>query len=419
MQSSIPFSPFPTVSPSLMPDSSSSPLSVAWIARGRLFVKRGDGSVDEIESAFARNSLERELKHSNNNAWKDRSGVWGEMGMAPPGRAPWGEGNKRRKIKFVTVAKGDSPDEIYYVLDMGPVGGLFKYNMELDEETRLMHSQSFSVRDISRHPVDGELAVSVRRDDGTMGLSINRHDGLYGKLITLSDTIDEAPSWLPDGSKRLVFQSSAIARDDDGRTLGKTVTRIELLDIEKQEITKLFEEDNEDLLQPRMADNDSVLYIRRPYKSSHYKPPTLWEVTQDVFLFPFRLARAAFHTLNFISMASSGKSLATSGGPDDRRPDKKQPLLILYGQAVDTQQAMAKGAGKDDERPLVPKEWALISKPKDGIETVIAENVLTFDRSAAGDIVYSDGRSVFHLKNGKTPTKIGSGDIIEKVAILR
>jgi len=406
----------PAATIELMPESPS--LSVAWISRGRLFVKHGDAEVQEIESDFARNSLERDLKHSNNNAWKDRSGIWGEMGMAPPGMAPWSEGSKRRKIKFVTVAKGDSSNEIYYVLDLGPVGGLFKYDMDLDEETRLMHSQSFSVRDISRHPTDGELAVSVRRDDGTMGLSINRHDGLYGKLITLSDTIDEAPSWLPDGSKRLVFQSSAIARDEDGNSLGKTVTRIELLDIEQQEITKLFEEDYEDLLQPRMTDDDSVLYIRRPYKTSHYKPPTLWEVTQDVFLFPFRLARAAFHTLNFISIASSGKPLAKSGGPEDRRPEKKQPLLMLYGQAVDTQHAIAKGVGKDNERPLVPKEWALISKPKDGIETVLAENVLTFDRSASGEIVYSDGRSVFHLKNGKTKVKIGSGDIVEKVAIL-
>lgn len=401
-----------------MPKPTSESLSVAWISRGRLFVQHGDHEPQEIESDFARNSLERELKHSNNNAWKDRSGVWGEMGMAPPGMAPWSDVSKRRKIKFVTVAKGDSPNEIYYVLDLGAVGGLFKYDMELDEEVRLMHSQSFSVRDISRHPTDGELAVSVRRDDGTMGLSINRHDGLYGKLITLSDTIDEAPSWLPDGSKRLVFQSSAIARDDEGRSLGKTTTRIELLDLEKQEIVKLFEEDYEDLLQPRMTDDNRVLYIRRPYKTSHYKPPTLLEVTQDVILFPFRLARAAFHALNFISVAASGKPLTKSGGPDERRQDKKNTLLMLYGQAVDTQHAMANGVGKDNDRPLVPKEWALISKPKDGTETVLAENVLSFDRNLAGEVVYSDGRSVFHLRGDKSWKKIGSGDLIEKVAIL-
>lgn len=399
---------------------SSSPLSVAWIARGRLYVKRGDSDPIEIESDFARNSLERELRHSNNNAWKDRSGVWGDMGMAPPGMAPWASGDAKRTIRFVTAAKGDTPNEIYYVLDLGPVGGLFKYDMELDEETRLVHSQSFSAQDISRHPEDGQLAVSVRRDDGTIGLSINRHDGLYGKLITLSDTIDEAPSWLPDGTKRLIFQSAAIGRNDNGVATGQSTCRIELLDLAKEEITKLFEEDQEDLLQPRMMEDESVIYIRRPYKVSHRQPPTLWEVAQDVFLFPFRLARTFFHLINFLSMAVSGKPMMTSGDPEqqDQQDRNKYPLLMLYGQAVDTREAMRKGTSKDKDRPLVPKEWALISKPKDGIETVLAENVLAFDANTSGDVVYSDGRSIFHLCNSKVPIKIGRGDIIQKVVIL-
>jgi len=393
------------------------PISIAWISRGRLFVKRGGGDVQEIESDFAKNSLERELRHSNNNAWKDRSGVWGNMGMAPPGMAPWATVEARRKIRFVTAAKGDSAEEIYYVLDLGAVGGLFKYNMELDEETRLVHSQSFTAQDISRHPEDRQIAVSVRRDDGTMGLSINRHDGLYGRLITLSDTIDEAPSWLPDGTRRLLFQSFAIGRNDDGVALGKSTCRIELLDLESEEITKLHEEEHLDLLQPRMTADETVLFIRRPYKSSHREPPTLWEVMQDVFLFPFRLARTFVHLFNFMSMAVSGKPLITPGGPEPQQKADK-PFLMLYGQAVDTRRAMEKGAGKDADRPLVPKEWELVSKTKTGQETVIAQNVLAFDVTTAGDIVYSDGRTIFHIRDGRKPQKIGSGDVIQKVVIL-
>ncbi|MEZ6128736.1 MAG: hypothetical protein R3C59_08640 [Planctomycetaceae bacterium] len=392
-------------------------LSIAWISRGRLFVKREGGDVQEIESDFAKNSLERELRHSSNNAWKDRSGVWGNMGMAPPGMAPWASVDAKRRIRFVTAAKGDSPDEIYYVLDLGAVGGLFKYNMELDEETRLVHSQSFTAQDISRHPENRQIAVSVRRDDGTMGLSINRHDGLYGKLITLSDTIDEAPSWLPDGSRRLLFQSSAIGRNDDGVAIGKSTCRVELLDLEAEEITKLHEEERLDLLQPRMTADETVLFIRRPYKSSHREPPTLWEVTQDVFLFPFRLARTFVHLFNFLSMAVSGKPLITPGGPERESPSDK-PFLMLYGQAVDTRKAMDKGVGKDADRPLVPKEWELVSKTKAGDETVIAQNVLAFDVTPSGHIVYSDGRTIFSVRDGGRPQKIGSGDVIQKVVIL-
>lgn len=393
--------------------------TVAWISRGRLFVKRGAGDVQEIESDFAASSLAREQRHAQNNAWKGRSGVWGGMGMEPPGMAPWAEGDEqKRQIRFVTAARGDSSDEIYYVLDLGPVGGLFKYDMELDEETRLMHSQGFQARDISRHPEDKQLAVSVRREDGTMGITITRHDGLFGKAVTMSDTIDEAPSWLPDGSRRLVFQSSAIGRDEEGRSLGKSTCRIELMDLQEEKITKLHEEDDQDLLQPRMLEDDTVVYLKRPYRASHVKPPTLMEVAQDVLLFPFRLARAFVYFFNFMSMAFSGKPLMSAGGPDGQRRRANRPLLILYGQAIDTEKAMSQGAGKDKDRPLVPKEWKLISRSRTGDERVLAENVMAFDAAPDGTIAYSDGRKIFLLDSTGTATEVAQGEVVEKVVLL-
>lgn len=399
-----------------MSDSNHSP-AIAWISRGRLFVQSAAGEVQEIESDFAKDSLEREMRHSSNNSWKGRSGVWNEMGMSPPGNAPWADGQQQRKIRFVTAAKGDSADEIYYVLDLGAVGGLFSYNMELDEETRLMHCQSFQAQDISRHPEDKQIAVSVRRDDGTMGLSINRHDGLFGKAVTLSDTIDEAPSWLPDGSNRIVFQSSAIGRNEDGVAVGKSTSRIELLDLEKQEINNLHEEDDRDLLQPRMTDDETVLYVRRPYKADHRRPPTLLETAQDIVYFPFRLARTFVYFFNFMSMAFSGKPLMNAGGPQQAE-NKQDPFLVLYGQAVDTRKALAKGAGQDSEIPLVPKEWELVARQKNGDEVVLAKHVAGFDANKQGDIVYTNGSRIFWLEANGTPRKIADGDLIEKVFLL-
>ena len=63
--------------------------SIAWISHGRLFVKPGDQPTREIESAFAAQSLLRQLRDTEQNAWKGRSGVWGNMGMEPPGMAPF------------------------------------------------------------------------------------------------------------------------------------------------------------------------------------------------------------------------------------------------------------------------------------------------------------------------------------------
>ena len=90
---------------------------------------------------------------------------------------------------------------------------------------------------------------------------------------------------------------------------------------------------------------------------------------------------------------------------------------MLYGQAIDTQQAMQKGTGRED-RPLVPKEWQLVARHKDGSESCIAENVLSFDVSPEGQIIYSDGTTVYSLNASGEKTEMGKGDFIEKVAIL-
>lgn len=399
-----------------MPVASQTRPSIAWISHGRLYVKRGDAPVQEVESDFARSSLEREMRSSQNNSWKGRSGVWGSMGMEPPGMAPWENAEARRNIRFTTMAAGDSPEEIYYVLDMGAVGGLFKQNLKLDEETRLMHRQGFSARDISRHPENGELAVSLMREDGTVGLSITRHDGLFGRNITLSDSIDEAPSWLRDGTRRIVFQSSAIGRDEHGAAIGKSTYRVEQVDLETEQIENLHEEDDFDLLQPRVTDNGTTLFIRRPYKADHRKSQTLLETAQDVIYFPFRLARTFVYFFNFMSMAFTGKPLMNAGGPAPQQ--NKNPYLMLYGQAVDTRQAMTKQSGKENVKPLVPEEWQLIELSASGETKALAENVLCFDCSPAGDVVFTDGRRIYSLGPDGKPQQIAEGDVIEKVILL-
>ena len=44
-------------------------LSVAWISRGRLFVQKPGKPVRELESDFAKQALQRELRDNQLNAW--------------------------------------------------------------------------------------------------------------------------------------------------------------------------------------------------------------------------------------------------------------------------------------------------------------------------------------------------------------
>ena len=117
-----------------------------------------------------------------------------------------------------------------------------------------------------------------------------------------------------------------------------------------------------------------------------------------------------------MSVAFTGKPLINAGGPSDQR--QSQPLMMLYGQAVDTQQAMSQGKGSGTDKPLVPKEWQLVKKLPDGTEEILAENVLSFDAAASGQVVYTDGRKIMSLdKDGRSQT-ITTGDVVEKVILL-
>ncbi|MBM4074339.1 MAG: hypothetical protein FJ267_01685, partial [Planctomycetes bacterium] len=103
--------------------------SLAWLSRGKLFVKQRDNSVREIESDFAKNALLRNIRDAELDGWKERSGIWGNFGIQPPGVAPWQEAERKRQIRYSTIARGATENELFYVLDMGNVGGLFRYDL--------------------------------------------------------------------------------------------------------------------------------------------------------------------------------------------------------------------------------------------------------------------------------------------------
>ena len=393
-------------------------VSVAWISRGRLFVLKSGESLREIESDFSKQALQRDIRDLQVNAWKGRSGVWGNLGMQPPGAPPWENPDPRRQIRFVTAARGKSADEIFYVLDMGAVGGLFSYDMSADIERRLVHRQGFVLRHLSRHPVDGEIAMSLPREDGTIGLKITRPDGLFGKDITVSDSIDDAPCWHGDGSRRLVFHSSAIGRNENGYAVGQSASRIEMLDLESEELRVVHEEEHFDLLQPRYASDGSLTFIRRPWKPmATDRKVSLVDVAKDIVLFPYRLLRTFVYFFNFMSMMFSGKPLISAGGPENSR-QKINPYLMLWGQAVDTQRILGQDRKGAARKPLVPNDWTLIRRSADGSETQLATNVLCWDVSSTGQIVYTDGRSIYSCAADGSMVTVTDSELIERIVVL-
>jgi len=388
----------------------------AFLSNGQLFLRNGSDEPREIRSNFAQQVMERQARNAEVHGWKGQSGVWGAMGFAPPELAEWERAQQQRTpVQFQGVTNGDEDGHLYYILGIGDMGGLFHYTIENDAERRLMHRNGFLARDLSRHPESGAIAVSVQKEDGSSAVQVGENDGRFLRDVTVGDAVDESPCWVPGQGRRIVYQSAGIGRNEHGMVVGLAPFQVELIDLDKESIETVHAEENFDLLQPKLLADGTLYFIRRPYEPLGPKPADPLTVLKDIALFPFRLARAVFHFLNFFSMMFSGKPLSTAAGPQNRLTDNR--YLMIWGRMIDTKRAMEKSR-KQKTTGLVPKDWQLIRRTPDGQEDLLAEKVLSFDVRPNGDVIHTDGNVVYLRQQDGNTTHLLGDQFVEKVTAV-
>ncbi|MCX7422880.1 MAG: hypothetical protein NT013_25540 [Planctomycetia bacterium] len=390
--------------------------TIAFLSQGRLFVKESGKPIREVESRFANDAMDRQAKDRNSNAWRARSGVWGNMGMAPPKWSQWeGEdtGDARRRIRFAGLARGSRPGTLLYVLDMENVNGLFEYDLNTNIEKRLIHRNGFVARDLVCHPDCGELAISMSREDGSSHLAVSDSEGRFWNHVAGGDSLDQMPSWVAGDGRKLVCQSAAIGRNQAGNFRGIGPYAIERFDLDHEgKVETVLSDEHSDLLQPTLLPDGSPLLIRRPYKPLGQQRVDPIEFLKDICLFPLRLLRAIGYFLNFFSMMFSGKPLATSMG--QRQPTAQDRGLMLWGHMIDTKRALRQ-AEKGRGEGLVPRDWQMVRRATDNSEVVIAENVLAYDRRPNGQLIYTNGTVIYALSDSGERTELCRDSMIEKI----
>ena len=388
--------------------------SFAYLAEGKLVVGRAGQQPEPIDSTFVRGVEERREEHRKRHGWRSSGMVWNTMDEGPElaqmrGMFP----TEQKAARFLGVSKGPTGGEILYSLETDAVGGLFQYDIKEGYEQRLVHRQGLHLRDLTRHPVSGQLAGSVGHTDGSASLAVMQPDGARLREVTEGDAVDEAPSWVPGEEETLVYQSAGIGRDHMDGIYGFAPFGIYKLDLANDRMSTVLELPEFDCLAPRITADGSLYYIRRPYQLE--PPRDIMRMTKDVLLFPFRLMRAVVHFFHAFSMFFSRKPLITSGGPRREGPDKRR--LMIRGRIVEVSRDLADS--KNADKPLIPNSWELIRRAPNGDETTIASHVLSYDLCPDGSPIYSNGSAVFHLPIGATkPERLARGRYIEHLTVI-
>jgi len=256
-----------------------------------------------------------------------------------------------------------------------------------DREIRVLHRDSFWLESLDRHPKEDLYAMSIQQETGAVRVSTS--EGQIRPISSVSGgfTRDQMPSWARDNSKRLLFQSAQIGKNEDGW----------------------------------------LYYIRRPWKLNQPRQQSPLEFLKDVVLFPYRVCRTIVFFFNFVSVMFSGRPLANSMDFDVKPANQKQQFLSLWGQALDTRKAINKKT-KKFVRPLVPADWELCrdtlahaqkgdsADASEKRETLVG-NVMCFDIDDGGKVVYSDGTRVYYLDGGKS-VELVSGSLIQSVTVI-
>jgi hypothetical protein len=390
---------------------------IAYICQGQLFLLGEDGVPTEVLSPFARDFEERQARQRQISGWKEHSGIWGNMGFSPPQFSQWQQpAQGQRPVRFLSLDRGPAAGQLAYLIGLGRVTGLFAYESGTEQESRLFHRTDFQAGDLAQHGRLGTFAMSVAHEDATRHLVVTEPDGRFPTEVTAGDTVDEQPRWIDGEGRRIVYQSSALVRDDTGFVVSLGPYSIQRLDLDRQAIEEVLASDDQDFLQPHIRADGSMYFVRRPYRP-HRRPTTVWTDLQDVILFPFRFARAFFYFLNFFSMMFSGRPLRTAGGPE-RPATADNRLITLWGQMIDTRKKMFERSSKNEAAGLVPRDWELVHRTADGQESVVQTGILTYDVDAAGNLLSTDGRRIFLQAPGGTVQELTKDRFVERVVLL-
>ena len=378
--------------------------SIAFIANGNLFVRPPGGETQQISSPFIQKILNEQERRNSLHGWKKGTSLESSfVGKTSDLQS------ETAAMQFKTADFLDEHTLVYFLSD-GRVGGLFEQNLKTGEEQRLLHQQNLILSHFRFDVTNDRILCSAGTENGIYNLAAISRKNYEITHYTEGDTIDALPCDFPGQPQKVVMQSSGIGRNEAGHMLAAGPASLNVLSTDTQQLEVVVENDEYDFMHPVVHPNGDLFYIRRPYETPNISATNLF---LDVALFPFRIARAFFHYLNFFSLMYSQKPLTSAAGPELQR-DRKE--IVIQGKRIDAEKAQRQAGVLHGVPSLVPKAWQLVSRNQYGAEVVLANHVLSFDISKSGSVIFTNGFGVYEIREDG-PTLLFRETLIENVLV--
>ena len=286
--------------------------TLAFLARGRVFIRDEDGAQRALESPFAR-TLQQQREDTHRQRALHRRSMMGGM---PPQMAEQLEksGPAPMQIRAAGVCSGGA-ERIFFSLGADRIGGYLSFDLARGQEQRLMHSTEFALEHLDRDAGSARVACTVVAPDGGRAIGVMPELGRHPDILVEGDGVVMAPRWVPgegEGeAKFLVFQSAGVARDGDGRLRERAPFEIERVEVESGASQTLASDAKHDFLGPVIGGDGALYAIRRPFTPRGAAPiaRNLGASIVDALLFLPRFGLALVGWANFFSWRYRGQGL--------------------------------------------------------------------------------------------------------------
>ena len=128
--------------------------TIAYVAEGKLYLKREASQPQLIESPFVQGLLDRVARTREKNDWKSSGMAWqfSSRQMSPNAAGPSAE---TRRVRFSGVSRGGAEGELLYALDTDHVGGLFSL------DTKEHYERESSTATVSSPPIFPDILATA------------------------------------------------------------------------------------------------------------------------------------------------------------------------------------------------------------------------------------------------------------------
>ncbi len=345
-----------------------------------------DGAVKRYPSKFIE-------KYKNGIQDSERSKEWKYGGEGARFRGDIAEAQTVEScIEGVYLTSDD--DAAVYAFSVNSTSGIYKrsFSDEKTPETHVINSVEYSFSGGCLDSANWRLATSMKRNAVNSDIAVfDLKNGSY-VTVTGGDTQDIDPFYSPENANLIYFSSRGAGRDMNGDFVAFSPAAICTIDLSVMEVREVKSDEKFSYFKP-VPYGGKLYAIKAPAREKRTNPLI------SFILIPYRILQAIANLLAVFIHAFTGKSVTSGGSNPAKGREYDSRKLYVRGNLIDVEREVKKNKGKrGKDYGWVPSSWQLVE-----VESgkVLANGAADFDIAEDGMIIYTDGRRIYSLKDGK------------------